>query len=163
VHWECLLAKLSGIATHDSHYCSCLGHLGQCDTDRIVSIFCFTAQGGQGKYKCVAVMCHFAGVIVPTFADVNTALKLCTCTMSTDIYRYLWYFGVPIFWFKVIERWNGELTNGHLTKCFGSIFVPMSNIFKKSFFVAVSWSHTWKFHSLLQNFFILLFACTKIS
>jgi len=85
VHWECLLAKLSGTATHDSHYCSCLGHLGQCDTDRIVSIFCFTAQGGQGKYKCVAVMCHFAGIIVPTFADVNTALKLCTCTMSTDM------------------------------------------------------------------------------
>ncbi len=36
------LAKLSTImpvtATRDSHHCSCLGHLGQRDTDRIVYI-----------------------------------------------------------------------------------------------------------------------------
>jgi hypothetical protein len=48
------LAKLIMItpatATSDTHHCSCLGHLGRCDTDRIVSISCCAAQGGQGKY-----------------------------------------------------------------------------------------------------------------
>ncbi len=36
-------------ATSDTHRCSCLGHLGQHDTNRIVSISCRIAQGGQGK------------------------------------------------------------------------------------------------------------------
>jgi hypothetical protein len=36
--------------TGDSHYCTCLSHLGQRDTDRIVSIFCHVVQGGTGKY-----------------------------------------------------------------------------------------------------------------
>ncbi len=35
-------AKMFMTATCDSHYCTCLGHLGWCNTDRIVSI-------GQGK------------------------------------------------------------------------------------------------------------------
>ncbi len=85
VHWRCLLAKLSAIATHISHYCTCLGHLGRCNTQRIVSIFCRATQGGQGKYKCVTdrpiyrsvvwLSCVVvAGVITPTFANVNIAL-----------------------------------------------------------------------------------------
>jgi hypothetical protein len=48
------LAKLRAITptteTSDSHHCTCLGHLGQCDTDRIVSIYYRAAQGGHGKY-----------------------------------------------------------------------------------------------------------------
>jgi len=30
--------KTQATATHGSHYCTCLGHLGQHDTDRIISI-----------------------------------------------------------------------------------------------------------------------------
>ncbi len=26
-------------ATYNSYYCACLGHLGRCDTDRIISIY----------------------------------------------------------------------------------------------------------------------------
>ncbi len=48
------LAKFSKImpatATSNSHHCSCLGHLGRCDTNGIVSTSCCVAQGGQGKY-----------------------------------------------------------------------------------------------------------------
>jgi len=33
---------------------TCLGHLGLGDTYRIVSISCHAAQGGQGKYYCIA-------------------------------------------------------------------------------------------------------------
>jgi hypothetical protein len=36
--------------TSDTHHCSCHSHLGQCGTDRIVSVSCRVAQGGQGKY-----------------------------------------------------------------------------------------------------------------
>jgi hypothetical protein len=36
LHWQCLLVKPSAIATLD---CTCLGHLGQCNTDRIISIW----------------------------------------------------------------------------------------------------------------------------
>ncbi len=36
LHWRCLLAKLSVTVTLD---CTCLGHLGRCDTDRIMSIY----------------------------------------------------------------------------------------------------------------------------
>ncbi len=71
--------------THDSHYFTCLGHLGWHDTDRTVSIFCHAVQGGQGKYKCVThrpiyrpvvllLYVVVAGNITPTFAIVNTAL-----------------------------------------------------------------------------------------
>jgi hypothetical protein len=44
-------AKTLVTVTRDSHYSTCLGHLGQRDRDRIISIFCHTAQGGQGKYS----------------------------------------------------------------------------------------------------------------
>jgi hypothetical protein len=36
LHWQCLRTKPSVTATLD---CTCLGHLGQCDTDRIISIY----------------------------------------------------------------------------------------------------------------------------
>ncbi len=58
VHWWCLLAKLSATATRESHYYTFLGHLGQCDTDRIVSIFCHTAQGGQGTSVTLVCTCR---------------------------------------------------------------------------------------------------------
>jgi hypothetical protein len=58
LHWQILLAKMLVTATRGSHYCTCLGQLGRHNTDRIVSIFCRATQGCQGKYKCVAVVCH---------------------------------------------------------------------------------------------------------
>jgi hypothetical protein len=35
LHWRQLLAKPSATVTHD---CTCLGHLGQCNRDKIISI-----------------------------------------------------------------------------------------------------------------------------
>ncbi len=37
LHWRCLLSKPLATATLN---CTCLGHLGRCNTDRIVSIYC---------------------------------------------------------------------------------------------------------------------------
>ncbi len=50
LHWQRLLAKPSATATCDSHYGTCLGHLGW--------------YRGQGKY----IQCDIAGVIVGDIA-----------------------------------------------------------------------------------------------
>jgi hypothetical protein len=59
LHWQHLLVKLSATATRDSHYSTCLGHLGQ--------------YHGQGKY----IQCDIAGVIMRdialNIANVNSA------------------------------------------------------------------------------------------
>ncbi len=49
-------------ATRDSHYCTCLGHLGRHDRDRIISI-------GKGK----KIGCDNARDIVLNIANVNAA------------------------------------------------------------------------------------------
>ena len=62
LHWQSLLAKLSATATRNSHYCTCLGHLGQ--------------YHGQGKY----IQCNIAIAIVRditlNIVNVNSALNL---------------------------------------------------------------------------------------
>ncbi len=57
--------------TSDSHYCTCLGQLGWRDTDRIISILCCAAQGGQGKYSgdCRVTLSPMASLTI--FANVN--------------------------------------------------------------------------------------------
>ncbi len=85
-------AKIPGTATHDSPYCTCFGHLGQRDTDRIVSI-------GQGKYSsdcCVLLSLTF---LRTNFANVNEPLgtnPICQIRLSviqfvhgiSSLYRY---------------------------------------------------------------------------
>jgi hypothetical protein len=65
--------------TSNTHHCSCLGHLGRCDTDRIVSTSCRAAQGGQGKY-CRAAQgdCRVSlslMVLLTNVANVNDPLQ----------------------------------------------------------------------------------------
>ncbi len=38
LHWRRFCMIMPATATCDSHYCTCFGHLGRCDTDRIISI-----------------------------------------------------------------------------------------------------------------------------
>jgi hypothetical protein len=65
LHWRHLLSKLLATVTRD---CTCLGHLGQQDTDRIISI-------GQGK----CIRRNITGIIVHhivlNFTNVNLGLK----------------------------------------------------------------------------------------
>jgi len=49
LHWQDLYAKMPTISCCNIAFLTCLGHLGRCDTDRIVSISCHVAQGDQGK------------------------------------------------------------------------------------------------------------------
>ena len=46
LHWRHLLAKPLATVTHDSHMTTWLGHLGQSDRDRIISV-CHITQGSQ--------------------------------------------------------------------------------------------------------------------
>jgi hypothetical protein len=56
-------------ATPNSSY---LGHPGRYNTDRIVSISCRVAQGGQGKYCFVSLTLT---VSLTNFANVNDPLS----------------------------------------------------------------------------------------
>ncbi len=56
-------------ATHNSHYCTCLGHFGRRDTDRITSI-------GQGEYisDCNAMLSPM--ISLTNFNNVNDPLDV---------------------------------------------------------------------------------------
>jgi hypothetical protein len=91
------LAKFRAImpttATLDSHHCTCIGHLGRCNTDRIVSISCRAAQGGQGKY-CLAAQgdCHMSlspTVLLTNVANVNDPLAMNMLTPGCTTKSYL--------------------------------------------------------------------------
>jgi hypothetical protein len=67
---------------------TCLGYLGQHDTDRIVSISCCAAQGGQGKY-CRASQGDNQVLLSPTVsltnvANVNDPLTNLWCVVQGD-------------------------------------------------------------------------------
>jgi hypothetical protein len=70
-----LLAKPSTTVTHDSHYSTCLGYLGQGNTDRIVSIFVVLSKMAKASTSVSLSRVFVAIVITPTFANVNTALE----------------------------------------------------------------------------------------
>jgi len=54
LHWRCLLAKLLVTATLD---CTCLGHLGRCDTDKIVSIHVAPPKVANANTMVTVVCC----------------------------------------------------------------------------------------------------------
>ncbi len=58
-------------ATHGSHYCTCLGHLGWHDRDRIISILCWDTQGGQVKYSSGCRVSLLQLVLLTNFTNVN--------------------------------------------------------------------------------------------
>jgi hypothetical protein len=51
VHWWHLLAKMLAILKCNIAFLTCLGHLGRCDTNRIISISGRITQGDQGKFS----------------------------------------------------------------------------------------------------------------
>ncbi len=70
-HWRYFKAKTQATLTLDSHYGTCLGHLGRGDTDRIISILCHAAHGGQGKYSSECRMSLSLSVSLTIFTKVN--------------------------------------------------------------------------------------------
>ncbi len=61
-------------ATCDSQYCTFLGHLGESDTDRIISICFPTARGGQSKYSSFSHISLWLMVLFTNFTNVNNPL-----------------------------------------------------------------------------------------
>jgi hypothetical protein len=70
-----LKAIMLATATCDSHYCTCLGHLGRCDRDRIISI-------GQGK----KIRCNIALDIMFDIANVVASLSVTKFITSIVVY-----------------------------------------------------------------------------
>jgi hypothetical protein len=62
------IAIMPATATSSSHHCSCLNDLGRHDTERMVSISCRVAQGGQGKYCFMSLLLT---VLLANFPNVN--------------------------------------------------------------------------------------------
>ncbi len=68
-------AKIPVTALHGSHYCTCLGHLGQHDRYRIISFFVALPKVAKGStITCCHMPVTVACVITLTFADGNKAL-----------------------------------------------------------------------------------------
>jgi hypothetical protein len=66
LHWQHLLAIMPATATS---VFTCLGHLGQCNTDRIISIYVMLPKVAKARLSRVVV----ASVIELTFAIGNLA------------------------------------------------------------------------------------------
>jgi hypothetical protein len=80
----------------DNHHCTCHGHFGRCDTDRIVSIYVTTPKVAKASTIRVAVAGIITGVIALTFANGNTALLGKTqnkleCLYLVRIFRLIQY------------------------------------------------------------------------
>jgi hypothetical protein len=56
--------------------CTCLGHPGQHDTDRIISILCRTAEGAQGKYSSDCCVSRSPMLLLTNFPNVNDPLRV---------------------------------------------------------------------------------------
>ncbi len=95
-------------ATRDSHFCTCLGHLGWHDTDRITSILCCTDQG-----ECQALM--LLTVSLTNFTNVNNPLVLTLCSVYAILSMILMSLCVSriinqlfYFWTKMILYWKAD-------------------------------------------------------
>ncbi len=87
--------------TRQSLESTCLGHLGQHDTDRIVSISCCATQGGQAKYCFVSLLLVLSRILrqwkhgfSKTIGDNNTQ-QSCNSHM-TITWQSLLYLPWPL-------------------------------------------------------------------
>jgi hypothetical protein len=73
LHWRCLARYRARLRPRYHTLCTYLGHLGRRETDRIVSISCRVAKGGQGKYCFMSLSLP---VSLTNSANVNDPLSL---------------------------------------------------------------------------------------
>ncbi len=111
------IAIMPGTVTSDTLHCTCIGHLGLRDTDRIVSISCCIAQGGKGKN----ILCHFIVYVCRcnrcfcqnNIANVNypfiqkLSIIIC-CWRNARFEKNVW----PK-WFEVWEKHESKIFKKH--------------------------------------------------
>jgi hypothetical protein len=73
LHWQRLCDNARDNAGNSNTYSTCLGHLGQHHTDRIVSIYVATPKVAKASTIRVSVAGIITGIITLTFANGNTA------------------------------------------------------------------------------------------
>jgi hypothetical protein len=59
-----------------------LGYLGRCNTERIVTISCHVAQGGQGKYCFVSLSLMVLLTIFAIFTMIHCNLRMEKCFIT---------------------------------------------------------------------------------
>ncbi len=74
LHWQSFIAITPAPPMCNSHYSTCLSHLGQHDTDMIISIIYHAAQGCQGKYSSECLISLSPMVLLTHFANINDPL-----------------------------------------------------------------------------------------
>jgi hypothetical protein len=80
LHLRDLYAKMPVISRRNIAFLTCLGHLGQCNTDRIVSISGHVAQGGQGKYCFMSLSLVTTSALSHNLRQCKYGLSLLTKT-----------------------------------------------------------------------------------
>jgi hypothetical protein len=73
LHWRMLRDNACDYAGNSDTYCTCIGHLGQRDTDWFISIYVAMPKVAKASTICVAVAGIIMGIIALTFANGNTA------------------------------------------------------------------------------------------
>ncbi len=76
LHWQSFIVIMPATATHDSHCCTCLGHLGWCTTDRIISIL----------LTCVAVADGFTN----NLCQCPKYIRLAKISIETSELKWHW-------------------------------------------------------------------------
>jgi hypothetical protein len=93
LHWQHLLAKPSVTATLDHHKCTCLGHLGRRDTDRIISIWVASPKVAKASTIVTVVCCcrwHFHLKMLPMETHLNRTIRhQCRKTTVLSFHRCL--------------------------------------------------------------------------
>jgi len=87
----CSLCQEGSLVTRDSHHSACLGPPWQSNTDFYL---CRAANGGQGKFKCVAVAWH---------CQRRYRVNLCQCKYGLREEGSLWMTS-EIAWHKLWTR-----------------------------------------------------------
>ncbi len=94
LHWRSLLAKLSATATRDTHYCTCLGHLGQHNINRNDPICITSPKVAKASKEGDAI----SRALSIDIERKNTLLKVCyvPATSTTFLAFFLFFLAVVI-------------------------------------------------------------------
>ena len=69
LHWQCFYGDIASNSDMWQSLLTCLGHHGQCNKDRIISIYVIPPKVAKAsEYDCLCCRCYHI-----TFANVNTA------------------------------------------------------------------------------------------
>ncbi len=106
-------------ATYDSHYCTCLGHLGHCDRDRIISIYVAlpkVAKASKVSHCHVSLSLALLHQLLPMETWLYSWCKQSMMSFRGRLARPKWHHlgtnfqNKHITWPKLLQRWVTNLS-----------------------------------------------------